>query len=122
MGKLLRLCVLFGAIAALMSATGLTIAPAQVKDKKDDKAKVDDKAKTDAKEEIGVTEVYMAKDGWRFRVKNTEGKSIAIGTIGYDKKDDVMKVIDTVKATLTKGKVVEIKDDKKDDKKDEKKE
>src|SRR5262249_60138585 len=121
MGKLLRLCVLFGAIAALMSATGLTTAPAQVKDKKDDKAKVDDK-KTDAKEEIGVTEVYMAKDGWRFRVKNTEGKSIAIGTIGYDKKEDCLKVVDAVKATLTKGKVVEIKDDKKDDKKDEKKE
>ena len=106
MGKLLRLSVLVVALAALVSAGGLTVAPAQVK-------KADDKAKADAKEEIGVTEIYMAKDGWRFRVKNAEGKSIAIGTIGYDKKEDAHKVVDLLKATLTKGKVVEVKEEKK---------
>ena len=60
----------------------------------------------------------MAKDGWRFRIKNAEGKSIAISTTGHDKKEDVMKLLDTVKATLTKGKV-EIKDDKKEEVKKE---
>ena len=106
MGKLLRLCVLFAAMAALMSAGGFTtIAPAQDKGKK-----TDAKAKVDAKEEAGVIEVYTDKEGkWRYRVKNTAGKSIAIGTVGYKNKDDVLKVIDTVKATLTKGKIVEVK-------------
>jgi uncharacterized protein YegP (UPF0339 family) len=107
MGKLLRLSALFAALAVLVTVGGFAVAPAQVKDKKDDKAKVE------AKDEIGVTEIYMAKDGWRFRVKNAEGKSIAIGTVGYDKKEDAHKVVDLLKATLTKGKVVEVKEEKK---------
>ena len=107
MGKLFRAVVLFAGIGTLMSAGGLiTVAPAQVKDK--------DKKK-DAKEaeEIGVTEVYMAKDGWRFRIKNAEGKSIAIGVVGHDKKEDAMKVVEQVKHTLNKGKVDVIKEEKK---------
>lgn len=114
MCKLLRLCVLFAAMAALVTATGLTSAPAQVKDKdkKTDK-KTEDKAKVDAPEEVGVAEVYLAKDGWRFRIKNAAGKSIAIGTVGYDKKEDCMKVLDVVKATLSKGKIVEMPEEKK---------
>jgi len=109
MGKLFRAVVLFAGIGALMSAGGLiTVAPAQVKDKDKDKKK-------DAKEaeEIGVTEVYMAKDGWRFRIKNAEGKSIAIGVVGHDKKEDAMKVVEQVKHTLNKGKVEVIKEEKK---------
>ena len=108
MGTLLRSFVVFAAIGGLLVATDLTVAPAQTKDKKDDKAKTDAKA-----DEIGVTEVYMAKDGWRFRIKNPEGKSIAIGTTGHDKKEEALHVVEQVKLTLTKGKVVEIKEDKK---------
>lgn len=119
MSKLLRSSVLFAAIAGLLVAAGLPVAPAQVKkdDKKDDKkdTKKDDK-KTDAKDELGVAEVYMAKDGWRWRIKNAEGKSIAIGVVGYETKEEALKILDAVKATLTKTKVVEIKDDKKADK------
>jgi uncharacterized protein YegP (UPF0339 family) len=109
MRKLLRSFVLFAAISGLLTAAGLSVAPAQVKDKKDDKPK-DDKTKV---EEIGVTEVYMAKDGWRFRIKNADGKSVAIGTIAHEKKEDALKAVEFVKTAMTKGKVVEIKDDKK---------
>jgi uncharacterized protein YegP (UPF0339 family) len=106
MGKLLRASVLFAAIAGLMVATALNNpAPAQVKDKKDDKAKV-------TAPEVGTIEVYTDKKGeWRFRVK-VDDKSIAIGTVGFDKKEDVLKVVETLKATMAKGKVVEIKADK----------
>jgi uncharacterized protein YegP (UPF0339 family) len=106
MGKLFRAAVLFAGIGALMSAGGLiTVAPAQVKDK--------DKKDAKAADEIGVTEVYMAKDGWRFRIKNAEGKSIAIGTVGHDKKEDALKTVELVKHTLTKGKVEVLKEEKK---------
>ncbi len=110
MGKLFRSVALTAAIAGLMTVTGLSVAPAQVKDKdkKDDKAKVETKA-----DEIGVTEVYMGKDGWRFRIKNAEGKSIAIGTMSFDKKEDAVKAVEVVKTILTKGKVVELKEEKK---------
>lgn len=105
MGKFLRAGILFSAFAALMAFTSATVAPAQVKDK--------DKKETKAAEEPGSTEVYMAKDGWRFRIKNPEGKSIAIGTISFEKKEDCLKAVEVVKTALAKGKVIEIKDDKK---------
>ncbi|MFM8272089.1 MAG: hypothetical protein ACKODX_07100 [Gemmata sp.] len=94
----LRSFVLFAALAALVAGTGLPSAPALQKDKK---------------EEVGTVEVYKAKDGWRFRVKNAEGKSVAIGTVGYEKKEEAMKELEFLKATFAKGKVVEIKDEKK---------
>jgi uncharacterized protein YegP (UPF0339 family) len=104
MKKLLRASVLFAAIAGLMVATSLNNpAPAQVKDKD----KKDDKAKA-AAPEIGTIEVWEAKDGWRFRVK-VDDKSIAIGTVGFEKKEDVIKVVESLKATMAKGKVVEVK-------------
>jgi uncharacterized protein YegP (UPF0339 family) len=108
MGKFLRALVLFSAIAGLMTAAGATFAPAQVKDK--DKEKKDVKPTT---EESGSTEVYMAKDGWRFRIKNPEGKSIAVGVISFEKKEDCLKAVEVVKTAMLKGKVIEIKDEKK---------
>jgi hypothetical protein len=105
MGKLFRAVVLFGALLALMAAGGLiTVAPAQDKDKGKTKA---------APEEIGVTEVYKAKDGWRFRIKNHEGKSVAIGTVGQDTKEEAVKIVEFVKTTLVKGKVEVLKEEKK---------
>ena len=103
MGKLFRAVILCAGIGALMSAGGLTPALGQ-KDKKDTKA---------AKEEIGVTEVYKAKDGWRFRIKNAEGKSVAIGTVGQDTKEEAIKIVEYVKTTLAKGKVEVLKEEKK---------
>lgn len=98
-----RSFVLFAAIAALVAAGGgLSSAPALQKEK-------DKKA-----EEVGTVEVFKAKDGWRYRVKNTEGKSIAGGFVGHEKKEDAMKEVELLKATLAKGKVIEIKEEKKD--------
>lgn len=104
MKKLARSAVLFFAIGTLMYTGGLvSLAPAQVKDKKDTKGKIG---------EIGVTEVYKAKDGWRFRIKGPEGKSIAIGVVGYDTKEEAAKTVELVKNTLNRGKV-NILDEKK---------
>jgi uncharacterized protein YegP (UPF0339 family) len=107
MAKFLRASVLFAAIAGLMVATSVNNpAPAQVKDKD----KKDDKAKAVAPD-VATIEVYKAKDGWRFRVK-VDDKSLAMSTVGQDTKEDVLKVIDTLKATMAKGKVVELKPEK----------
>ena len=77
MSKLFRAVVLVAALGAVMAAGNLaTTAPAQEKKKKA------------TKEEVGITEVYKAKDGWRFRIKNLDGKSVAIGTVGFDTKDE----------------------------------
>jgi uncharacterized protein YegP (UPF0339 family) len=106
MGKIIRAIVLFSSITGLMTAAGATIVPTQVKDK-------DKKEVKATPEESGNTEVYMAKDGWRFRIKNPEGKSIAVGVIAFDKKEDCLKAVDVVKTAMLKGKVIEIKDEKK---------
>jgi uncharacterized protein YegP (UPF0339 family) len=109
MSKLFRAAVLFAAIGAVMYAGGLTTtAPAQVKDKKDP-----DKKKVDVDEdEVGVVEVYKSKEGWRYRVKNAEGKTIAMPAVGYDTPDDAMKILNQVKNTLAKAKVKVLKDKK----------
>ncbi|VTR91098.1 unnamed protein product [Gemmata massiliana] len=93
----LRSFALFAVVAALIASTGSSPAPALQK-------------KT---EEVGTIEVYKAKDGWRFRIKNTEGKSVAIGTVGYEKKEEALKEVEFLKATFAKGKVVEVKEEKK---------
>jgi uncharacterized protein YegP (UPF0339 family) len=110
MGKFLRAFALFAAIAALMSSTAVTSTMAQVKDKEKEKDKKDVKPTT---EEPGSTEVYMAKDGWRFRIKNPEGKTLAVGVIAFEKKEDCLKAVEVVKTAVSKGKVIEIKDEKK---------
>ena len=95
----MRSFALFAAIAALVAVGGMSTAPAFQKEKK--------------AEEVGTVEVYKGKDGWRIRVKNAEGKSVAVGTVGHEKKDEALKEVELLKATFAKGKVVEIKDDKK---------
>ena len=102
--RFLRPLVLFAAAAGLTAAAGLPAAPAQVK--KDDKGKVDPKA------DAGTIVVSTDKKGeWRFKVV-VDGKSIAIGTDGFEKKEEVMKVIETLKTAMAKAKV-EVIDDKK---------
>jgi hypothetical protein len=99
MNKLFRAVVLGSALAAILTAYSLSnSAPAQ------------EKKKGAVKEAVGVTEVYKAKDGWRFRVKNNEGKSVAIGTRGFDTQEEVENMVDFVKNTLSKGKINVIKD------------
>jgi hypothetical protein len=101
MSKLFRAVVLGSALAAIMAACTLSnSAPAQEKKKKG------------AKDEIGTTEVYKAKDGWRFKVMNSAGKSVAIGTVGFDTPEEAENMVEYVKNVLTKGKVTVSKDKK----------
>jgi hypothetical protein len=111
MRKFLRPFVLFCAIAGIVGSAALTDAPAFQKDDKKDPKKGDKGTKDAA--DVGTVEVYMAKDGWRIRVKNAEGKSVVIGTVGYDKQEDALKTVDFLKATFAKGKVSVEKADKK---------
>jgi uncharacterized protein YegP (UPF0339 family) len=103
MGKVFRAAVLVAALGALVSAGSMTTSsPAQ------------EKTTAIQKDKIGTIEVYKAKDGWRFRVKNNEGKSVAIGTVGYDTKEEAVKIVDFVKNTFAKGTVDVLKEPAKD--------
>lgn len=109
--KLSRVCLLAVAWFSLATAAGWFPSAVQGQDPKaaPPEAKKDEKKA----EAAGVIEVYKAKDGWRFRVKNAEGKSVAIGTVGFPAKEDALRAIEMVKATLNGGKLVEISSDKK---------
>jgi uncharacterized protein YegP (UPF0339 family) len=103
MSKLFRAAVLFAALGAVLAAGNLTsTAPAQ-----------ETKKKKATKDDIGTTEVYKAKDGWRFKIMNSAGKSVAIGTVGFDTPEEAENMIEYVKNTLAKGKVNVSKDAKK---------
>ncbi|MCS6865184.1 MAG: hypothetical protein RMJ56_13370 [Gemmataceae bacterium] len=101
-----RALVLFVAIAVLMASASLPVAPAlqQNKDKKDQPAAV------------GTIEVYQAKDGWRFRVKSSDGKTLAIATSGQPTKEDCLKIVETLKTTIPQAKVSEIPSEKEKEK------
>lgn len=103
MTKLVRSAVLAAAIAALVSAAGMSVAPAQDK-KKEIKS---------SKDEPGGTVVLSqdAKDMYRFKVVGADGKTIMQSSKGYAKKDEALKALDTVKSILSKAKVTEAKDD-----------
>lgn len=109
MRTVFRSLALFALAVAVVTAVGLSEAPALQKEKDKDKK---------AAEEVGTVEVYQAKDGWRFKVVNAEGKSVAIGTVGFEKKEDALKTLEFIKTTLNKAKVTEVKAPPKDDKKE----
>jgi uncharacterized protein YegP (UPF0339 family) len=116
--KFIRCAALVAAIAALVSAAGPSPAPAQDK-KKEVKASKDDAGGS-------VVLSTDTKGMYRFKVVGADGKTIMQSSKGYDKKDDALKALDTVKSILSKSKVTEAKDDgedepKKDVKKDAKK-
>jgi uncharacterized protein YegP (UPF0339 family) len=90
-------------MAGLLVAGGVGTATA-VQKGKDTKAK-------DAKDvKAGTVEVFEDKAGeFRFRVKDADGKTVAMSTKGYDKKEDAVKALDFVKSTLNSAKVTEVK-------------
>jgi uncharacterized protein YegP (UPF0339 family) len=59
---------------------------------------------------VGTIEVYKAKDGYRFRIKDTDGKTVAMPPKGYDEKDECLKTLDFIKATLNNVKPADVKD------------
>jgi uncharacterized protein YegP (UPF0339 family) len=111
--KLVRCVVLAAAIAGVVSAAALPSAPAQEK-----------KTKKEATKDEAVGTVEMNKDVkgmYRFKVVGEDGKTIMQSSKGYEKKEDAMKAIDTVKSIMSKAKVTEGKGgDDKDEKKDKK--
>lgn len=112
MTKLVRSAVLAAAIAALVSAAGMSVAPAQDK-KKEVKASKDDVAGS----------VVLSKDTkgmYRFKVVGADDKTIMQSSKGYADKADALKALDTVKSILSKAKVTEAKDEE-EPKKDTKK-
>ncbi|HEY3788186.1 MAG TPA: hypothetical protein VGL71_04985 [Urbifossiella sp.] len=58
----------------------------------------------------GSVEVYKAKDGYRFRIKDADGKSLAVSTKGQEDKAACMKVLETIKVTLNNAKPGDSKD------------
>ena len=102
------LVLMAGMTGIVFAAGGLATAPAH--DKKDSK-KVDPKAPAP---KAGTVEIYKDKSGnFRFRIKDTDGKVIAMPPKGYDTKEECQQTLDLIKATLNTAKVTEIKDDKK---------
>jgi uncharacterized protein YegP (UPF0339 family) len=96
--SLSALAVLLG----LFSVAGYDQANGQGKDKK--------KGDPPTAVKAGTIEVYKAKDGYRFRIKDHDGKTVAMPTKGYDEKEDCLKAIEFVKTTLNNAKPMDVKD------------
>ena len=95
----------------VLAGTSFSPAEAQDKDPKAKKVKdKDPKAKKGAPGGGGTVEIYKAKDGYRFRVKDGEGKTLAMPPRGHDSKDEVMKDLDAIRAILGKARPTEVKD------------
>jgi uncharacterized protein YegP (UPF0339 family) len=88
-------------VAAMSVVTAAAVSVADAQDKGEKKA-----------EKLGTVEVYKAKDGYRFRVKGTDGKNVIQSSKSYTKKEDALKALDYAKESLAKGKVVEIDEEK----------
>lgn len=69
--------------------------------------------KGDTKKEdagIGTIEIYKAKDGFRFRIKDADDKVAAMPVKGLETKEEVEKTLEFLKATLNKAKPTVVKD------------
>ena len=102
MTKITRALFLATGLTGLVLVAGFSVAPAQ------------DKKGAKAAEKVGTVEIYKDKSGeFRFRVKDADGKVVAMPPKGYDTKEECQKVLDLIKVTLNTAKVTEVKDDKK---------
>lgn len=102
MSKWIRSLALMTALAALSAGT---VSVAQEKGKA---------AKKDAK--VGSVEYYKTEKGkWRYRVKDDNGKTIAmpLPTFAAESKDDVLKAIEKLKTILNESKPAEVDEAKK---------
>ena len=74
--------------------------------KKADTKKTDTKAETGA----GTIEIYKAKDGYRFRIKDADGKVAAMPVKGHETIKEVEQTLEFLKTTLGKVKPTVVKD------------
>jgi hypothetical protein len=107
------------AIGLLVLAIGVSVVASpeltsvDAQDKAKTKVKDDPKAKDkkgSATATVGTIEIYKAKDGFRFRIKDDDGKVIAMPPRARETKDEVVQDLEDIKATLNKVKPTEIKD------------
>lgn len=93
-----------GGIAALLGLAVILLLAGHDAGAQDKKGKDKDKkpAATSA-----VFEVYKDKGGkhYRFRLKDSEGHILAIASKGYSEKDDILKVINSIKGHALKAKI-----------------
>jgi hypothetical protein len=102
MRKVIGLLALATALGVL-AAGGTGPADAQVKDPKKKMVK-DKKGAKDPPP--GTVEVYKAKDGFRFRIKDAAGRTIAISVRSQDTSEEVEDDLDAIQAALNNGKRV----------------
>ena len=94
-------CLLLAAAAVgLVALSGATPSSAQ------------DKSKTTVKN-VGTVEIYEAKDGFRFRVKDIDGNILALPSKGFEKKEECIKALEALKATMGAAKFTEVKEKEK---------
>jgi uncharacterized protein YegP (UPF0339 family) len=104
------------AIGLIVLAVGLGVVanpgllPVDAQEKTKAKTKDEPKAKDKRAHATGTIEIYEAKDGYRYRVKDAEGKTIAMPPRGHENKQDVLKTLDEIKEILNKVKPTEVKD------------
>jgi uncharacterized protein YegP (UPF0339 family) len=95
--------VAYGLVMALVLVGPIGFAGLRFADAQDKKDKDKDKATAGA-----IFEVYKDRGGeFRFRLKDGDGTLLAISGKGYDKKADVVAVIDAIKKEAAKAKVME---------------
>jgi uncharacterized protein YegP (UPF0339 family) len=96
MMQVVRTLILVAGMVGLVTAGGLATAPAQ--DKKD--------VKKGAKAG-GVIEINEGKDGkFRFVIRDGEGKLLAMsGPTGFQKREDAVKALETLKDVLPTAKM-----------------
>jgi hypothetical protein len=108
MTKFLCTAVLFAGMAGLVSTSTMSNAGAVQKDKKDT---------TKAAGKTGTIEINQGKDEkYRFVIRDSEGKLLAMsGPTGFEKREDAVKAVETLKDVLPKA-VVASPEKKKDGK------
>ena len=106
--NIVRALLLWVGISGMIIASGgFPSAPAQ--EKKDKKDAKDAKAA-----KAGTIEIYKDRAGdFRFRVKDADGKVVAMPPSGYETKEECQKALDFIKTTLNTVKPTEVKDEKK---------
>lgn len=107
----LAMVLLFG-IAAIGLNDSDALGQVKKTDAKDTKKVETKDTKSDKKDGIGGIEIFKGKNGFRYRILDAEGKTVAmpLPQMAWDTKEDVMKALDALKETLNKGKTTESKD------------
>jgi hypothetical protein len=94
-----------GLIALVVS---IAVVGASVDSQVDAQEKKSKKEKKEAA--VGSVEIYKAKDGYRFRIKDPDNKVIAMPPRARETKEEVAKDLEDIKATLNKAKPADVKD------------